>query len=142
MSNYNDPHAEITEVGFIPSSEVEVCTMLGSQDINLTLNGNLLFARPQSASFSEKKPLSGDYVEQEFEAVFTSDESEYILRHRQLVEEDSLVLIHYTNGKKLVAGTDMSPVRCEVEHSGSPRTTRITFKRNSPEFAKVLKSLT
>lgn len=142
MNDYHDPHAEIMEVGFLPLSEVQVKTMIGSPEMDVTVTHGLpVFARPQSASFSERQAQSGDLVEQELDVVFTDDDAEYIQSWRGKVDVDCLVVIRYTNGKKLVVGTDMAPVRCEVEHSGSPRTTHITFKRKSPEFAKVLKSL-
>lgn len=142
MDNYHDPHAEIVEVGFFPLEKALVNTIIGQSEISITLvNENPVFVRPQSASFLEKRDVSGNWVEQEFDAVFTDDASANIQGWREKVDVDCLVAIRYTNGKTIVAGTDMAPVRCEVEHSGSPRTTHISFKRNSPEFAKVLQSL-
>ena len=73
--------------------------------------------------------------------MFTSSEADYVAQHRQWIEQDGLVLVRYTNGQVLVAGTEEAPCRCEIEESGSPRTLRVLMKRKSPEFAKVLKSL-
>lgn len=144
MQNYHDPHAEIIEVGFAPVEVTNIISQIGSDEIDIAVQGTQLFPMfeyPSSASFSEKKAASGDYVDQELEVVFTSSEADYVDQHRQWIEQDGLVLVRYTNGQVLVAGTEEAPCRCEIDESGSPRTLRVLMKRKSPEFAKVLKSL-
>lgn len=144
MQNYHDPHAQIIEVGFAPINSVQIVSQIGSQEIDIVVSGQEMFPMfeyPSSASFSEKKAASGDYVDQELEVVFTSSEADYVDQHRQWIEQDGLVLVRYTNGQVLVAGTEEAPCRCEIDESGSPRTLRVLMKRKSPEFAKVLKSL-
>lgn len=144
MANYHDPHAEIIEVGFAPISAVTVITDIGSQEIDVVVNGNSLFPMfeyPSSASFREKKSSSGDYVDQELEVVFTSSEADFVSSQRQWIDKDCLAFVRYTSGKVLVAGTEEAPCRCEIEESGTPRTLKVSMKRKSPEFAKVLKSL-
>lgn|GEM_PF-846568 len=142
MAHYNDPHAEICYVGFIPISQAELKTKIGSPDIAVELRGLMVNPRPQSATFTERQAASGQYVEQEMESVFTSDEAEFVERFRSMAEEDCIVFVEYTNGKVLVVGTELAPVRLAIEQSGTPKTLRLSFKRNSPEFAKVLQSLT
>lgn len=144
MQNYHDPHAEIVEVGFATLDSVTIVTTIGSANISVGTSGQMpapVFERPQSASFSEKKSQSGDYVEQEFEAVFTNSQAEYVGYFRQYLDQDGIVMVRYSNGTVLVAGTDTSPVRCTVEESGSPKTLKLSFNRQSPEFAKILQSL-
>lgn len=142
MNEYHDPHAEIIEVGFLPVSAAVVTTAIGSKTMNIATSSLPVFVRPQSASFSERQSQSGDYVEQEFEAVLTDDAADVVERWKELVCDDNLVFITYTNGRSLIVGTDQAPVRCEIDYSGSPKTTRVSFRRNSPEYAKVLQSLT
>lgn len=143
MTHYNDPHAEICEVGFIPLAQVTLKTKIGSPEVDVTIVSGLIVSdRPQSAQFSEKREASGQYVEQELEAVFTNDEAEFVNDYRDLADDDAIVFVKYTNGKTLVVGTGLAPVRLALEHSGSPKTLRLSLKRKSPEFAKILKSLT
>lgn len=144
MQNYQDPHAEIIEVGFAPVEVVNIISQIGSDEIDIAVQGAQLFPMfeyPSSASFSEKKAASGDYVDQEMEVVFTDSAADFVGSMRQWIDKDCLVLVRYTNGQVKVAGTEDAPVRCEIEESGKPRTLKVAFKRKSPEFAKVLKSL-
>ncbi|MBR7043413.1 MAG: hypothetical protein IKI18_04475 [Prevotella sp.] len=142
MKNFNDYHAEICHVAFLPASQVALKTKIGQQDVDVELRGLLVSERPQSANFSERRDASGQFVEQELEAVFTNDEADFVSRFRSLADDDCIVFLEYTNGKRLVVGTEQAPVRLEYEQSGSPKTLRLSFKRKSPEFAKILKSLT
>lgn len=144
MQNYHDPHAEIIEVGFAPVEVVNIVSQIGSDEIDIAVQGSQLFPMfeyPSSATFSEKKAASGDYVNQELDVVFTNSAADFVSSMRQWIDKDCLVLLRYTNGEVRVAGTSEAPVRCEIEESGKPRTLKVAFKRKSPEFTKVLKSL-
>lgn len=144
MPNYHDPHAQIIEVGFAPINSVQIVSQIGSNEIDIVVSGQEMipmFEYPSSASFSEKKAASGDYVDQELEVVFTSSEADYVSSQRQWIDKDCLAFVRYTSGMVLVAGTEEAPCRCEIEESGTPRTLKVSMKRKSPEFAKVLKSL-
>ena len=144
MQNYHDPHAQIIEVGFAPINSVTIVSQIGSNEIDIVVSGQEMvpmFEYPSSAQFSEKKSQSGDYVDQEMDVVFTNSAADFVASQRQWIDKDCLVLLRYTNGEVRVAGTSEAPVRCEIEESGKPRTLKVAFKRKSPEFTKVLKSL-
>lgn len=141
MNNYHDPHAEICNVAFADLKKVNLITMMGASDAIIETSGEAPTSyQPQSANFTERQNNCGEYVEQEFEAVFTDSNDDAISKWRNITQSDTLVLISFTNGVTLVAGTTLAPVRCAVEQGATPRTTKISFKRLSPEFAKVLKS--
>ena len=83
----------------------------------------------------------GEYVRQELECVYTDTQLSFMKGKRGWVKEDCIILIRYSSGDVLVVGTDLVPARCTFESGGSPRTVRLSIKRNSPEFAKILESL-
>lgn len=126
MQNYHDPHAQIIEVGFAPINSVQIVSQIGSQEIDIVVSGQEMipmFEFSSSAQFSEKKSQSGDYVDQELEVVFTSSEADYVEQHRQWIEQDGLVLVRYTNGQVLVAGTEEAP-------AGAKSTNRARLARS------------
>lgn len=140
--NNNIRRATICGVAIVPVSGITMSAHIGINNVTITPAVNTIeFERVQSASFVERRAESGDYVEQEFESVFT-DSSQNVVTYRQtLPDTDVIIMIKYSNGIVLMAGTDLSPVRCEVEESGSPKTFKVSFKRKSPEFAKFVQSL-
>ena len=135
-----DPFSVILKSLYI---QLCICTEADPQTVTtITANGiTIEFNRVQSASFSEKKSESGDFVSQEFESVYTDTSATATLNHRNLADTDVIILIKYSNGDIRAIGTDLAPVRCEVEDAGSPRTFRVSFRRKSPEFSKFVQSL-
>lgn len=139
--NNNIRRATICGVAIVPTSAITMSAHIGMDIVSISPSSEIQFERVQSASFVERRAESGDYVEQEFESVFT-DSSQNVVTYRQtLPDTDVIIMIKYSNGTVLMAGTDLSPVRCEVEESGSPKTFKVSFKRKSPEFAKFVQSL-
>ena len=94
--------------------------------------------RPQSVDFNEQLSRMGDYVEQELTAVLTNTQQEEMQRYNSWLNGDVLALMMLTNDKVLVAGTRRAPVRLSMEVGGNPRTAKLTFKRKSPEWAKMM----
>lgn len=138
----NNKRATICGVAIVPVSGITMSAHIGINYVNITPAVETIeFERVQSASFLERRAESGDYVDQEFECVFTDSSQTAVTQHQTLPDTDAVVLIKYSNGIVLMAGTDLSPVRCEVEESGNPKTFKVSFKRKSPEFAKFVQSL-
>lgn len=134
MNNKHDVHAQITEVGFVlPASGWD---RVGGDEISI--EGDVLLMRPQSVDFNEQLSRRGEYVEQELSVVLTNTQHEQMQRYNSWINGDVLVVLVMTNSEMLVAGTRRAPVRLSLEVGGNPRTARLTFKRNSPEFAKLL----
>ena len=142
MSKGNNQRAVICGIAVVPLTVITMGAPMGLGVAQVRLNGvELIFKRPQSASFTEKKSASGDYVVQELEATFTDTTYQEVGVWRGQMDEDSIVLVKYSNGETRVVGTDRSPVRCEMDESGTPRTVKLSFKRKSPEFSKIAESL-
>ncbi|WP_337626273.1 hypothetical protein [Phocaeicola sp.] len=83
---------------------------------------------------------AGYPIEQELEAVVTDTSSAELNGLRTLFAEAGLVLLDFTNGERRVVGSDEFPVQVNTELSGTPATLSLTFKRDSPEPAKVYSS--
>ena len=142
MNIQNNLRTVICGIAIIPTDRMTMGPHIGIDTVTITANGiTIEFNRVQSASFSEKKSESGDFVSQEFESVYTDTSATATLNHRNLADTDAIILIKYSNGDVRVIGTDLAPVRCEVEDAGSPCTFRVSFRRKSPEFSKFVQSL-
>ena len=142
MNNQNNLRAVICGIAIVPTDSMTMSPHIGIDTVTITANGITIgFNRVQSASFSEKKSESGDFINQEFDSVFTDTSETVTLDRRQLADTDAIILIKYSNGDVRAIGTDLAPVRCEVEEAGSPRTFRVSFRRKSPEFSKFVQSL-
>ena len=142
MKAQNNLRAVICGIAIIPTDRMTMSPHIGIDTVTITANGiTIEFNRVQSASFTEKRSESGDFINQEFDSVFTDTSETVTLDRRQLADTDAIILIKYSNGDVRVIGTDLAPVRCEVEEAGSPRTFRVSFKRKSPEFSKFVQSL-
>ena len=142
MKAQNNLRAVICGIAIVPTDSMTMGPHIGIDTTVITANGiTIEFNRVQSASFSEKRSESGDFINQEFDSVFTDTSGTATLDHRQLADTDAIILIKYSNGDVRVIGTDLAPVRCEVEEAGSPRTFRVSFRRKSPEFSKFVQSL-
>lgn len=134
MNNKHDVHAQIIGIGFVlPTAGWD---KIGSDEISIA--GDILVMRPQSVDFNEQLSRMGDYVEQELTAVLTNTQQEEMQRYNSWLNGDVLALMMLTNDKVLVAGTRRAPVRLSMEVGGNPRTAKLTFKRKSPEWAKLM----
>ena len=142
MKAQNNLRAVICGIAIVPTDSMTMGPHIGIDTVTIAANGiTIEFNRVQSASFTEKRSESGDFVNQEFDSVFTDTSETVTLNHRQLADTDAIILIKYSNGDVRAIGTDLAPVRCEVEEAGSPRTFRVSFRRKSPEFSKFVQSL-
>lgn len=142
MNNGNNKRAVICGIAVVPLTDITLGAPMGLGVARVQMNGvEPVFNRPQSASFTEKKSDSGDYVVQELEATFTDTSQSEVAEWRTKVDQDSIFLVKYSNGETRIIGTSYAPVRCEMEESGSPRAVRLSFKRKSPEFSKIAESL-
>lgn len=83
---------------------------------------------------------AGYPVEQELEAVVTDTGSVRLAEIRTLFAEAGLLLLDFTNGDRRVAGTDEFPVQVNTQLGGSHASLTLSFKRDSPEPAKVYSS--
>ena len=141
MYQQNNKRAVICGVAVLPLLGISMSAPIGRHTVTITGSGGVEYYRVQSASFSEKKAESGDYVEQEMECIFTDTSQESVEEKMSFTTQEILVLLKYSNGQVKVIGTDLAPVRANIEISGTPLTVRIAFKRKSPEFSKFLQSL-
>lgn len=141
MNNQQFLRATICGIAILSTSDVTMQTQIGGDTASISGVGGDPYERVQSASFTETLDEEGDYVRQELECVYTDTQLSFMKGKRGWVKEDCIILIRYSSGDVLVVGTDLVPARCTFESGGSPRTVRLSIKRNSPEFAKILESL-
>lgn len=135
--NRNDKRASVCSLAFLPLSQATVRNFPGSPDIEV--RGAFTPVPVSSAEYSETGE-AGSPVEQELEAVVTGTSSAELSGLRTLFAEAGLVLLGFTNGDRRVVGTGEFPVQVNTELSGTPASLTLTFKRDSPEPAKVYSS--
>lgn len=135
--NRNDKRAAICRLAFLALSKATVQNTPGSPTIQV--RGTFTQLPISSGEFQETE-TNGEPVEQELEAVITDTNAEKLSEYRTMLAEYGLLLVTLTNGDQRVIGTDEFPVLVSTELSGTPQALTLTFKRNSPEPAKIFSS--
>jgi hypothetical protein len=102
--------------------------------------GDWLPIRFSSANFQETDETNGEPVAQELSIKISGSEKEAESIIRDLCGQEILLRLQYSNGDVKVVGTDDNPVYLSHSAGGSPVASTISFKRNSAERAKHLKS--
>lgn len=133
-----DKRSQLYAMAFLPLSDAEVRNLPGSDKVQV--HGTWVNIDISSGEWKEICEEVGKTVEQELKATVTDTSSSMESQLRTLFSIDGLVLISLTNGEKKVIGTDEFPARVSMERSGDPAKLTLSFKRSSPEPAKVLES--
>ena len=139
MNSIFDKKSQICAIYFMPLSKARVEDYPGSSYITF-IRGIWTRINFSKADFKEKQSGNGELIEQTFEATITNTDSDNEAILQAVVSELGFLRIDYTNGGIKVAGTDKFPVLLEKDRSGSPAIFKLSFKRQSPEFAKYFKS--
>lgn len=133
----NDKRAAICRLAFLALSKATVQNTPGNPTIQV--RGTFTQLPISSGEFQETE-TNGEPVEQELEAVITDTSAAKLAEYRTILAEYGLLLVTMTNGDQRVVGTDEFPVLVSTELSGTPQALALTFKRNSPEPAKMFSS--
>lgn len=130
--------SQICGMSFLPLPDAEVRNVPGSD--KLRVRGIWVSINVSSGEWKENLEQVGKPVEQELKATVTDTSAAMESRLRTLFSVDGLLLVGLTNEEKKVVGTDEFPVHVSMERSGDPGKLALSFKRSSPEPAKVLES--
>lgn len=133
----NDKRAQIYAMEYLPVKDAQVINFPGTFDIKVA---GAFRKIPVSAIEFKEKIEPGTLIEQELNATVTDTSMMTLAELRILFFQEGLLLLKMTNGEEKVVGTDQFPVLITSEISGSPAMIKLSFKRNSPEPAKILKS--
>lgn len=133
-----DKRAQVCGIAFIPLLNAEVKTLPGNYLIHV--RGAWISISASSCEWQENQSQVGSPVEQELKATVTDTSSSQEKLLRELASLDVLTLLEFTNGEEKVVGTDEFPVRLSIERNGNPGKIILSFKRSSPEPAKILAS--
>lgn len=129
--------SQICGMSFIPMTDATVVNHPGESIIKIS--GTWHEISISSGEFKEKEG-NGDVVEQELEAVVTDTGENAVALLRNICRCDGLIRLRHTNGDIKVVGTDQFPVLLTMQRSGTPASITLSFKRKSPEPAKILES--
>lgn len=135
--NRNDKRAAICRLAFLPIGQATVLNKPGNPSIQV--RGTFIQIPIASGEFQEGE-TNGNPIEQELEAVVTDTNADNLTAYRNLLADYGLLLVTLTNGDQRVIGTDEFPVLVSTELGGSPQALTLSFKRDSPEPAKVYSS--
>lgn len=133
----NDKRIQIYAMGYLPVKDAQVINCPGTLDIKVA---GAFHKIPVSAGEFKEKIEPGTLIEQELNATVTDTGVMTLAELRVLFFQEGLLLLKMTNGEEKVVGTDQFPVLITAEISGSPSKMKLSFKRNSPEPAKIFKS--
>ena len=129
--------AQICAMELIPISVSQVNDRPGEKTIQVS---GVWISIPISSGEFKEKAVPGELVEQEFKGSVTNTETDFANSLRDLLAQNCLVRLRFTNGVERVVGTDQFPVVLTLEESGTPAAFTLSFKRNSSEPSKKLKS--
>lgn len=129
--------AQICAMELIPISAALVKERPGEKTIQVS---GVWISIPISSGEFKEKVVSGELVEQEFKGSVTNTGTDFANSLRDLLAQNCLVRLRFTNGVERVVGTDQFPVLLTLEESGTPAAFTLSFKRSSPEPSKKLKS--
>lgn len=132
-----DKRAQICAMSFIPVAAAVIRNQPGMKTIRVS--GDWTKVPISSGEFKEKT-VPGELTSQELKAVVTDTGSAASADLHDLCCREGLVRIRFTNGADRVVGTDQFPVLLILEETGSPASYTLSFKRDSPEPSKILKS--
>lgn len=132
-----DKRVQVCRMNYLPIKSASVRNHPGAKTI--AVSGDWSPIPIASGEFKEKVTESGT-IEQELKATVTNTGSNMSELLHDLLREEGLVILQFTNGVVRVVGTDEFPVLMNIEESGSVAAFNLSFKRNSPEPAKILKS--
>ncbi len=121
-------------MAFIPCIKATVENLPGDGEIKLV--GEYTWIPISEAEFKETRK-NGNTVEQELEAVITDTGKEEIDEITQLFSDYGILILFYTNREMKIVGTQEFPVLVETSVSGRPQAITLSFKRESPEPAKI-----
>lgn len=129
--------AQICAMELIPISASQVNDRPGEKTIQVS---GVWISIPISSGEFKEKVVPGELVEQEFKGSVTNTEADFAASLHDLLSQSCLVKLKFTNGAERVVGTDQFPVLLTLEEAGTPAAFTLSFKRNSPELSKKLKS--
>lgn len=136
MNTYNKL-AQIFGMSFMPLSAATIRNFPGANIIQVA--GEWIDIPVIQGEFKEKM-TSGSLIEQELKAVVTDTGIDSAVSLHNLFRQEGVARLKFTNGTERVVGTDQFPVLLTLEESGSPASFKLSFKRDSPELSKILKS--
>lgn len=136
--NQDDRRSQVCGMCFLPIADASVGNFPGADFIRV--RGDWEVIGISSGEFKESCDTFGGVVKQELKAVVTDTGKANMGRIQELVRQEGLVLLDLSNGDCKVVGTDQFPVSFSTEYAGSPLKLTLSFKRDSAEFAKNLKS--
>lgn len=134
--NVNDKRVSVCGICFLQTNNTDIQNVPGDKTIRLS--GDWIEINISSGEWKEELKKLGEPVEQELKAVVTDTSFNNELKLRDLFSKDGLVLLKLTNGDKKVVGSDEFPIYVSMERSGEPAKITLSFKRSSPEPAKIL----
>lgn len=133
--NQDDKRAQLCEMYFSPVRNTVCHNIPGTYDIEVQGEWTKI-----PISSGEYKETSGDVIEQELKATVTNTQNSFWALLQELLRNEGLLRLKFTNETEKIVGSDQFPVLLTTELSGSPTRLTVSFKRNSPEVAKIFKS--
>lgn len=138
MRTNNDKVAQICALYWMYIRNATIINQPGS--IEISVSGKWENIPFNKASLKEEQTASGSLVTQEFNASISGLSQSAETTLHAMNGELGIIRIDYTNGDKKIVGTNDIPIILTLECNASTHKYSMSFKRNSPEFSKYLKS--
>lgn len=130
--------ASYTKVEIARSKSVNLLDIPGDYIVSLVNSvddANFDTIPSSSIDFTDKKEIDNNYCQQTATIVISGSCAAEI---KLMSASDVLFRLTKSDGDRIVVGNNEYPVRFQIEESGKPIATRLTFDHKHPEHAKIL----
>lgn len=134
----NEKHSAICHLTFYETAAVSIDTGFGRPTAKLTVKSDGIILPAVGASLSEVRSASGSFVDIELSAKITDTSASMENLLLQCSYRYGVLVLHYTDGSKMLLGTLCSPILLTYEKSGIPAAFVLSVKGSQPEYAKFI----
>jgi len=134
----NEKHSAICHLTFYDISDVTIQTAIGRPIASLTVLADGVELPVVGTELIEARTGLGGLVNIELSAKVTdtSASSEELLM--ECSYRYGVLVLHYTDGRKKLLGSEQSPIFLSYEKSGIPAAFVLSVKGSQPEYAKFI----
>lgn len=137
MNQINNKRAHIVSVSIVEVHQATISNFIAVDFINVNASWTKL--NMTDISFEENDVQNGAFTIQSFSGKITTFTENMERELKSFWTQLLLFRLDYSNGISKIIGTDQYPVEPTLKSGGDYHSYLLSFKRKSPQAAKILK---
>lgn len=137
MNQINNKRAHIVSVSIVEVHQATISNFIAVDFINVNASWTKL--NMTDISFEENDVQNGAFTIQSFSGKITTFTENMERELKSFCTQLLLFRLDYSNGISKIIGTDQYPVEPTLKSGGDYHSYLLSFKRKSPQAAKILK---